>query len=105
MNNGPTLQSGTTGGDVRRLQRLLVTMKLLGPDEIDGSFGPKTKGAVEDFQGGEGLTVDGVVGPATWAALPADPDTPELARGASGGAVSGLQKGRTPSAGGAGPAA
>jgi peptidoglycan hydrolase-like protein with peptidoglycan-binding domain len=93
MNNGPTLQSGSTGGDVRRLQRLLVMMKLLGPDQIDGTFGPKTKGAVEDFQGGEGLTVDGVVGPATWAALPADPDTPELARGASGGAVSGLQKG------------
>jgi peptidoglycan hydrolase-like protein with peptidoglycan-binding domain len=48
---------------------------------------------VEDFQGSNGLAVDGIVGPNTWAAMPADPATAQLARGASGAAVSGLQHG------------
>lgn len=95
MNNGPTLKSGSHGDDVRRLQRLLVMMKIPGDGgaAIDGAFGVKTTTAVEGFQSGEGLTVDGIVGPATWAALPADPDTPQLARGAHGSAVTGLQHG------------
>jgi len=42
---------------------------------------------------GAGLIVDGIVGPATWHALPGDPDTPVLARGASGSAVTALQQG------------
>jgi peptidoglycan hydrolase-like protein with peptidoglycan-binding domain len=37
--------------------------------------------------------VDGIVGPLTWQALPADPNTPELARGATGSAVTALQGG------------
>jgi peptidoglycan hydrolase-like protein with peptidoglycan-binding domain len=77
---------------VRRLQRLLVMMKLLDFDEIDGAFGPKTDAAVRDFQSGAGLAVDGVVGPQTWNALPADPDTPQIARGAHGPVVTALQK-------------
>jgi peptidoglycan hydrolase-like protein with peptidoglycan-binding domain len=95
MNNGPTLQSGAHGDHVRRLQRLLVMLKILGgAAQIDGTFGPKTKTAVEAFQSGSGgLAVDGIVGPATWAALPADPNTPQLARGAHGSAVTGLQHG------------
>ena len=76
MNHGPTLQTGSTGDDVRRLQRLFVMMKTLGPTEIDGDFGPKTDAAVRDFQSGAGLTADGIVGPLTWAKLPADPNTP-----------------------------
>ena len=47
---------------------------------------------VHDFQGSAGLVVDGIVGPATWAALPADPDTPLLASGASGAEVAALQQ-------------
>jgi hypothetical protein len=42
MNHGPTVRTGSSGADVRRLQRLLVMMKLLNFDEIDGAFGPKT---------------------------------------------------------------
>jgi peptidoglycan hydrolase-like protein with peptidoglycan-binding domain len=92
MNDGPTIRSGSTGNDVRRLQRLLVMMKSLDFDEIDGVFGPKTDAAVRDFQSGNGLTADGVVGPQTWNALPADPDTPQIGRGAHGAVVTALQK-------------
>jgi peptidoglycan hydrolase-like protein with peptidoglycan-binding domain len=60
---------------------------------IDGIFGPQTEQAVRSFQQGAGLGVDGIVGPRTWAALPADPNTPQLAEGASGQVVSSLQQG------------
>jgi peptidoglycan hydrolase-like protein with peptidoglycan-binding domain len=95
MNSGPTIALGATGDDVRRLQRLFVEMKLLDFHGIDGDFGPITDQVVRDFQGSEGLVVDGIVGPATWGALPADPDTPVLANGASGAAVAALQEALT----------
>lgn len=37
--------------------------------QIDGSFGPKTRQAVEQFQGAHGLPVSGVIDSATWQAL------------------------------------
>ena len=70
-----------------------VMTKEMDYTDIDGNFGPKTQDAVKSFQQGSNLTPDGVVGPLTWNALPADPNTPRLAHGASGSAVSGLQKG------------
>ena len=36
---------------------------------VDGAYGRRTQLAVEDFQAAHGLTVDGLVGPQTWAAL------------------------------------
>src|SRR4029079_11841524 len=87
------LSIGSTGPDVRRLQVLFVMRKEMNYSDIDGNFGPKTLELVKDFQQGRSLAPDGVVGPLTWAALPADPNTPRLARGATGSAVSGLQKG------------
>ena len=93
MNSGPTLAINATGPDVRRLQILLVMMKLLDFSKIDGAFGPLTQGAVKAFQQGKGLAADGIVGPLTWNALPADPNTPTLASGSSGPAVTALQKG------------
>jgi peptidoglycan hydrolase-like protein with peptidoglycan-binding domain len=92
MNNGPTLQSGSTGDDVKRLQRLLVMLKYLDYTGIDGSFGPQTESALKSFQQANGLTVDGIAGPQTWQALPADPDTPELSNGSTGTEVSAMQQ-------------
>ena len=92
MNSGPILCIGTTGHDVRRLQRIFVMTRVLAPSSITGSFDATTEQAVKDFQQGVGLTVDGIVGPQTWQALPADPNTPTLSRGASGNSVTALQK-------------
>ena len=93
MNSGPILSIGSTGPDVRRLQIIFVMTKVLDVSDIDSQFGPKTRDAVKSFQQGNNLTPDGVVGPLTWQALPADPNTPRLARGSTGPAVSALQKG------------
>ena len=93
MNSGPTLSIGATGHDVRRLQRIFVMTKTLAPSNITGTFDVTTEQAVKDFQQGAGLAVDGIVGPATWQALPADPNTPALARGATGSVVTALQQG------------
>jgi peptidoglycan hydrolase-like protein with peptidoglycan-binding domain len=93
MNSGPTLSIGATGHDVRRLQRIFVMTKALVFSDITGSFDVTTEQAVKDFQQGAGLTVDGIVGPVTWQALPADQNTPVLSRGASGSVVTALQQG------------
>jgi peptidoglycan hydrolase-like protein with peptidoglycan-binding domain len=93
MNSGPILAIGSTGADVRRAQILLVMMKLLDYSGIDGNFGPQTQDAVKSFQQGNSLTPDGVIGQATWNALPADPNTPRLARGSTSSVVSALQEG------------
>jgi peptidoglycan hydrolase-like protein with peptidoglycan-binding domain len=92
MNSGPTLQNGSTGSDVKRLQRILVMLKYLDYTGIDGQFGPNTETAVKQFQQSKGLTVDGIVGPMTWQAMPADPDTPELSNGSTGSEVSAMQQ-------------
>jgi peptidoglycan hydrolase-like protein with peptidoglycan-binding domain len=104
VNSGPTLQQGSSGSDVRRVQRILVMVKLLDWDEIDGIFGPKTKSAVEAFQESNGLVNDGIVGPATWGAMPEDPNTPLSSNGDSGPVVTALQQGlHTFASGGSGP--
>jgi len=62
------LRRGSTGEDVEALQS---AMKALGfyTATVDGDFGPMTEAAVKAFQRQAGITVDGVVGPETWAAL------------------------------------
>ncbi|AZM45242.1 hypothetical protein DMB38_04820 [Streptomyces sp. WAC 06738] len=66
----PTLQNGSTGDAVTRLQRAL-TAALGRTVGIDGIFGSGTQTAVRDYQTSRGLGVDGIVGPATWGALQA----------------------------------
>jgi peptidoglycan hydrolase-like protein with peptidoglycan-binding domain len=92
MNQGPTLKQGSTGEDVKRLQRLLVMIKILIFTEIDGIFGATTDRAVRSFQSDRGLAQDGIVGPVTWSNFPADPGTVPLQRGSQGAAVVALQR-------------
>lgn len=64
----PTIQNGSTGEAVTRLQRAL-TAALGRTVAIDGVFGSGTAQAVRDYQSSRGLGADGIVGPATWSAL------------------------------------
>lgn len=64
---GWVVQSGAKGSTVRDVQRQLILKGYRIAD--DGDFGPKTREAVCEFQRQSRLTVDGKVGPNTWAAL------------------------------------
>jgi peptidoglycan hydrolase-like protein with peptidoglycan-binding domain len=55
------------GEDVRHVQEVLKSKGLLS--SADGIFGPQTADAVARFQQTKGLKADGIVGPATYAAL------------------------------------
>lgn len=63
----PTLKLGAHGVAVKALQILLN--KHGAGLKLDSEFGPKTHGAVVDFQAKHGLTKDGVAGPKTWLKL------------------------------------
>jgi hypothetical protein len=63
-----TLKPGATGAQVRALQRALKSLGY-APGAIDGNYGPSTQQAVKNFQQANGLTVDGILGPKTLAAL------------------------------------
>lgn len=70
----PTLRKGSKGEWVTVLQTKLSMLGYdLGPCGIDGDYGKSTVAAVKAFQKDAGLTVDGVCGPKTWAALDATP--------------------------------
>jgi peptidoglycan hydrolase-like protein with peptidoglycan-binding domain len=86
----PTIQQGATGDVVRRLQRALRRTPNLGV-VVDGIFGPATRHAVVEFQTGESLTPDGIVGPLTWAELPDGGPMPVLQQGSQGAVVKSLQ--------------
>jgi peptidoglycan hydrolase-like protein with peptidoglycan-binding domain len=62
------LRQGKAGWDVAALQ-FLLERRGFGPGGFDGGFGPNTHDAVVRFQRAAGLSVDGVAGPATLAAL------------------------------------
>ena len=73
-----TIRKGNKGALVTKLQEMLQELGYsLGICGIDGDFGVATEKAVKEFQknhdgpDGRALAIDGVVGPATWAALEA----------------------------------
>lgn len=59
----PMIQKGSQGRYVEALQTIL------GGLTVDGDFGDKTRSAVKKFQTENGLEVDGIVGPKTWAMI------------------------------------
>ncbi|MBR2853925.1 MAG: peptidoglycan-binding protein [Clostridia bacterium] len=70
------IRRGSRGEYVTLMQTMLVNRGYdIGSTGVDGDFGIRTERAVELFQRANGLTVDGIVGPTTWAALDDVPDT------------------------------
>lgn len=89
-----TIGLGSSGDDVKRLQRVLARMLLWNPfGPITGVFDSSLETSVKNFQQGNGLTPDGVVGSATWAKLPPYREaSPTLRIGSAGPAVAWLQQ-------------
>lgn len=68
-----TLRKGDKGSAVKEMQNLLLKHGYSLPQHgADGEFGDETLAAVKAFQSAKGLSVDGIVGTNTWAALRAD---------------------------------
>ena len=63
-----TVRSGSTGGDVRTLQTMLNKVSNAGLT-VDGVFGSSTQAALKRYQSANGLTADGICGSQTWAKL------------------------------------
>ena len=89
-----TVQLGSTGSDVKRLQRVLARSMVTSPfGPITGVFDAGLDAAVRSFQSAEGLVVDGIVGPVTWSHLPPYREaSPHLQSGSTGPAVAWLQQ-------------
>jgi peptidoglycan hydrolase-like protein with peptidoglycan-binding domain len=89
-----TIGPGSTGDDVKRLQRVLARMLAWNPfGPISGVFDASLEAAVKSFQQSNGLVADGIVGPTTWAKLPPYREaSPTLRSGSAGPAVAWLQQ-------------
>ena len=73
----PTLRRGDKGAYVTLAQTELINKGYsCGKTGADGDFGKNTEAAVKAFQKDNGLTVDGIIGPKTWAVL--DDSTPAV---------------------------
>jgi peptidoglycan hydrolase-like protein with peptidoglycan-binding domain len=81
----PLVRQGDQQHPVKTLQYLL---RARGHNlTVDGIFGPQTAAAVRAFQQQKGLAVDGIVGPSTWSAL-----IITVRQGSQGDAVRGVQE-------------
>lgn len=66
----PTLRRGAPFSQRAHVKALQQALNIDGAQlVVDGKFGPATESAVKAFQSANGLAVDGIVGPKTWAAL------------------------------------
>jgi hypothetical protein len=76
------LRVGSSGYRVEALQKRLNEIGF--PVKVDNDFGPTTRNAVMAFQASHGMTVDGLVGPETQAALDvAESQIPEARQNAT----------------------
>ena len=81
----PVVQNGSQGHPIRTLQLLL---RAHGHNlTVDGMFGPATEAAVKAFQTSKGMTADGIMSAQTWSTL-----TIQVKKGSSGDAVRGVQE-------------
>lgn len=65
---------GDKGAQVTKLQKALIELGYLPSDAADGAFGYQTYNAVKAFQKANGLSADGVAGPATLTNLYENPN-------------------------------
>lgn len=77
------LKQGATGGEVKEVQRRLKQWGYYN-GAVDGVYGPATVKAVKAFQKKNGLTVDGIAGKSTYAALGMNDSVKVLENDASG---------------------
>jgi len=81
----PVVQNGSQGHPIRTLQFLL---RARGHNlTVDGMFGPATEAAVKAFQTSKGMAADGIMSPQTWSTL-----IIQVKKGSSGDAVRGVQE-------------
>lgn len=80
------LKQGSKGGEVKEVQRRLKQWGYFD-GAVDGVYGPATAEAVKKFQRKNGLTADGIVGKATYAALGMN-DSVRVLQGSSSSAAS-----------------
>ena len=81
----PVVQKGNQGHPIRTLQFLL---RARGHNlTVDGMFGPATEAAVKAFQTSKGMTADGILSAQTWSTL-----IIQVKKGSSGDAVRGVQE-------------
>lgn len=65
---------GDKGAQVTKLQKALIALGYLPADAADGAFGYQTHNAVKAFQRANGLSADGIAGPATLTNLYENPN-------------------------------
>ena len=81
----PVVQNGSQGHPIRTLQFLL---RAHGHNlTVAGMFGPATEAAVKAFQTSKGMTADGIMSAQTWSTL-----IIQVKKGSSGDAVRGVQE-------------
>jgi len=64
----PTIRQGAKGNGVKYLQNVILA-KAGGNITVDGIFGQQTENRIRELQAFFGMTVDGIVGPNTWAVI------------------------------------
>lgn len=69
INSAKVLKIGMSGSDVKALQNKLASLGLFAGGSVSGYFGKFTQSSVKKFQTMHGIPADGIVGPATQAAL------------------------------------